>query len=336
MANLFTHHDPMHFHAFLGLCSLLHFVYRISTWVQTGHTFPPNNMGLGVDLMCIALHLALQATSFLLPLPKQRFMSKPMVWPEFRMHSCVFTVRCALSCVTLLVVREYQLPAVYGQCINAAIVVAAMRAATWVTDNYGSNTNRTTNSMAYPDECDKNLEKNTKYFYVQCQLWTSALCLYDIDGSFLTVLGIQIAPLMMTLVRKGKINTEAYHLVYYAALYFNFIRLWCNFVNGNDLVTTSIVAAVIMDRLRREARLSKYATFLIAFFFSALLGPYAEALAAPVSMRYRAIIAVLCTCPPYMHIAFLRWVAIGTGASKYVRRIKAVSQNTLSVVAEVS
>jgi hypothetical protein len=40
MARLLTHHDPMHVHAFIGLCTVLHLLYRLQVLFTKRSVFP--------------------------------------------------------------------------------------------------------------------------------------------------------------------------------------------------------------------------------------------------------------------------------------------------------
>lgn len=77
-------------------------------------------------------------------------------------------------------------------------------AASWVTENMGCRQNRTTNTMPYPPQIDSKTELEVKVFYMKGQVYATGACLGDNAAlAFSSLPGIQLAALLMTLVRKG-------------------------------------------------------------------------------------------------------------------------------------
>lgn len=86
------------------------------------------------------------------------------------------------------------------------LVVLTSRLAALITSMYGgSQDNRTTNTMPYPKWTTMKQQKYVKYMYAKAQFFATLGSMYDDPTpNFLPMIAIQIAPLMMTLVRKGK------------------------------------------------------------------------------------------------------------------------------------
>lgn len=78
----------------------------------------------------------------------------------------------------------------------------------------------TTATMPYWEGCSMETQKRFKSFYAYCQFMATLACLAVCNPAWpLSVLcAIQLASLLMTLVRKGLISARAYHLGYTATL----------------------------------------------------------------------------------------------------------------------
>lgn len=214
MAYLFTHHDPAHIHAFFGFLTLLHFAFRITVMLCYGAVFPSWEP-LHMSLACMCLHIALHSTSFLLPLPKKRNFNSPMIWPEFRAHNAVFSIRMAVCTIVALIMHsygfslgQYTFSDLIGPLLDVArvhtgseakgpimseeertqailtighylirvgVVILASIVAEWITSAMGDKVKRTTNSMPYPVQASQLDIAHTKIFYRQCQFHASFL-----------------------------------------------------------------------------------------------------------------------------------------------------------------
>jgi hypothetical protein len=94
-----------------------------------------------------------------------------------------------------------------------------MVAASVVSETLGDKDQRTTNAMPYPKNAAASETATVKHSYAYAQMLAGAMALSDhADLAFMPLLAIQLAPRMMTLVRKGLASSEAYHFVYACAL----------------------------------------------------------------------------------------------------------------------
>jgi len=220
MANLITKHDPYHVHKTLGLLGLLHFIYRFFFSLWAGNSLTDGRQDL--VFLGIFVHAGLSLTSLLLPLPKKRMFTKPMIWPEFRLHNIVFALRHIVA--TLLIVSGFHAWAnSLGMSMTflyrLAIILVPSYLADQVTERIGDKELRTTNSMPYPYRSRKPDQVMTKDFYAMSQFLATALAATDDpEATFWPVLGIQMAAFSMTLVRKGIIDAHHYHFIYSVAL----------------------------------------------------------------------------------------------------------------------
>ena len=280
MAKLLTDHDPGHLHAILGLIALLHFLGRILNAFLLGDAFPYSGTrsGLCADMLLVSVHILLPAASLLLPLPVKRNFSSPMIWPEFRLHSLTFASRHVVATLFWLVVRHVknstmEIPAnstelikrqiadgLYSMPLGPFLVMMAllhgtMYGATQITLQYGCQQNRTTNAMPYNMDVTPLDKKRAKRLYTYAQFLAASFILGgDPTLAFLPLTGIQAAPLLMTLVRKGKCSAGTYHCIYTWSLLFPFIIMirisdtglydWApvSFVSRNAVVCTASLA----------------------------------------------------------------------------------------------
>jgi hypothetical protein len=95
------------------------------------------------------------------------------------------------------------------------VIIGTIQVATEVTKRHGDREKRTTNSLPYPSSVSDKQRDLIKNSYAKAQFAATQVCiLSDTTITFFCLLGIQSAPLLMTLVRKGKISSQTYHLVY--------------------------------------------------------------------------------------------------------------------------
>jgi len=267
MAKLLTHHDKFHVHACLGILALLHFGYRFWCMFAKGqHSFTAD----ATSLAALSIHFLLHVTSFQFVLPKQRQFSKPMIWKEFRVHNAIFAYRHLLCCVLGIYFPSwwYQM-SVSSMLVKVGIVLLACKAAAVTTEQIGSTEKRTTNAMPYPEWVSSSQQETAKRFYAKSQFAATALAIFGTPMlSFGSILAIEIASVLMTLVRKGLIESWVYHAVYGAALFIMFPALLTGLHNGDEQVEqiafTAMTCTTIAVTVRMQVGLSTYLTWVVA------------------------------------------------------------------------
>ncbi|KAL3817672.1 hypothetical protein ACHAXA_002821 [Cyclostephanos tholiformis] len=232
MAHLITSHDPYHIHKILGLLVLINYIYRYYLVFTTGSAFP-NQRSISFFAICsVVLHGLLSWSSLLLPLPKTRNFNSPMIWPEFRLHSILFATRHMLCTVVSLANLWPNDDNDHGDILKmikdgvarAIIIMGTVHIASLITTHYGDFDKRTTNSMPYPPQITHSQQSIIKKWYSLSQFGATISCLMnDASINFAPLLAIQMAPLLMTLVRKGKISTWTYHRVYSLSLFLGYL-----------------------------------------------------------------------------------------------------------------
>ena len=215
ISKLVTHEDYMHVHKTLGLVSALHLLPRVGMAVVCGTDVFARLVHPVWRTLLVAMQVALSLTSMQFVLPRASSHSKPMIHQMFRAHSIVFATRGAVCALLLMWCG-------YSSCLRALVVLLTMCAADWVTraltvpgDKY-----TTTRAMPYWPGISQFRQKRHKGFYASAQLGATLLCLVA-DTELLplsTLVAIQGAALLQTLVRKAVISTHTYHMVYTAQL----------------------------------------------------------------------------------------------------------------------
>lgn len=217
MAQLATAHDPAHIHKGLGVLVLAHFAYRLGHLAWWGDAFPP--IPGFWDYAGLALHAALSLSAFIPPVPP-RVMCRPVIWPEFRVHSALFSVRHVAAAALALWARGAGLPPPLARAALTALITGlATYGAAAATEALGSKTDRTTSSMAHPPHLDAETVRRTRRFYSTAQFGATCACgTWAPSHAYVPLYGIQLAPFLMTLVRKGRLGPQLYHLGYFLAL----------------------------------------------------------------------------------------------------------------------
>jgi hypothetical protein len=219
-AKLVTREDArfLHAHKAMGALALGHFVYRI------GHGFARGHLGFAPDaatLAWIALHAALSLSALQFHLPSNRVRGSPMIWPEARMHSIVFTLRSVAIMLLYLAAWHFAGAAPWMEHGRSAVVLATMAAADAVSARMAPGAGGTTmRGMPYPPGTSDVARRRMQLFYATGQgLGGVAMVMGSrIDAPFLVLLPIQLAVFLMTLVRKGFIGAVTWHAWYSASI----------------------------------------------------------------------------------------------------------------------
>ena len=261
MAHLFTDHDKYYIHKSLGVLCLLNFFLRFGCILCYDTAFPEWDSSLiasGFTISSVCLHGLLSCSSLIFTLPQKRNESSPMIWPEFRLHSILFATRHVIG--TLLALLElWSSSLIYRVIQKIMFIIIVNVLAKCVTYFKGNTEKRTTNAMPYPGSVGEEDKDNIKHQYTCAQFLAT---LYSVSSdptfTFMPLLGIQIAPLLMTLIRKGKIASVTYHRIYALALFLPYcivmLQLYRNTLNVYQLVWAGIVSNKICKGLRQEYR----------------------------------------------------------------------------------
>ena len=279
MAKLFSHHDPRRLHASLGCLALCSFMLRLCFLFRFGTSFPAWEPQM-FALLTVSIHLWLHLSSFIPPLPPKRILHSPMIWTEFRLHNAVFGCRHVFATLTALALRgRKENSEAFMVAWIMCLVLGSASLASVISARYGDHKKRTTNSMAYPATVSNEKVQKTRAWYANAQFAATFFCMsLSPTCAFWPLLAIELAPLMMTLVRKGIATTAAYHRVYSLALlmpYLVYALVLTTHLNGSvpeaeylsSFFALGAFPSVFAPRLRRLG-LPKHAAlalFLLAF-----------------------------------------------------------------------
>ena len=194
MAHLFTNHDPYNVHKTLGLLWLLHVAYRVFL-LLTGRAVFPESESVAFTACAVLLHTLLPMTSLLLPLPKRRNFSGPMIWPEFRLHSITFATRHVLCC--LITLAQLWPQNIFANIVSKMVIVlGTSRIALFITCKWGSREDRTTNSMPYDPSLTEQRKANIRERYAMSQFHATAMAITeDITLAWFPLISIQVSAL---------------------------------------------------------------------------------------------------------------------------------------------
>ena len=212
---LITNEDPMHLHKTLGILCLLSYAWRFSLRFLHGDVDMGFRQYPRCTLPTLALHLALNLSSFAFQIPSKRIQSGYRIWPEYRFHSLVFLCR-SLAFIAFQwyddTSRGHQdddLSSNHNHHLrNLIIIMASVTAA-----DLGSNMYSESSGFA------RNLQvhNGVKFFFSFLQLLATTGCLsvennYSIHMVFCCI--IQVNAFLMTLRRKNLVGQTALVSVY--------------------------------------------------------------------------------------------------------------------------
>eukprot|EP00444_Apocalathium_aciculiferum_P048800 CAMPEP_0183505984 /NCGR_PEP_ID=MMETSP0371-20130417/7085_1 /TAXON_ID=268820 /ORGANISM="Peridinium aciculiferum, Strain PAER-2" /LENGTH=332 /DNA_ID=CAMNT_0025701819 /DNA_START=63 /DNA_END=1063 /DNA_ORIENTATION=+ len=210
--------------------------------------------------------------------------------------------RCDLGYMVSRLVAARRLVHEHG--VKLAVVLGACKAADMATERFGDKEVRTTNAMPYPPSTPLRVESFAKHFYAKSQFAATSLAVFGCPVlAFGSVLAIEAASILMTLVRKGLIEAHTYHVVYGLSLFAMFpaIVVSIHFLDASAqigalraLAATAFAVTLRMPDLqlplvKRLCGSSKYMAWALAI----LLAPIMDALQLVFSDQLVLLIAYL-------------------------------------------
>jgi len=293
MAKLFSHHDRFHVHAVLGFSALLHMFYRLGVFLLYGEdTFAPGYW----TFLSLMLHALLHVSSFQFVLPKQRNWAKPMIWNEARVHNAIFTYRHLIGVALATWAPEFwwRKPTFWSYALKVALALLTCLAADVTTAKLGCTMKRTTNAMPYPKETTSSLMALAKLFYAKSQFNATATALYGTPMiAFGSVFPLEIAVFLMTLIRKGILDSHHYHMIYASSLALAYpvilIVVFSSDPQVSETAWCGMLTAGLSTSLRLEYGWNKYVMWPVAIICGAAA---AKISAAFVDIRILAFIGL--------------------------------------------
>tara|TARA_B100000902_G_C27322663_1_gene925845 strand:- start:19327 stop:19962 length:636 start_codon:yes stop_codon:yes gene_type:complete len=144
------------------------------------------------------------------------------------------------------------------------IILGTIYIAEKITYKYGNKKERTTNKMPYPSNITTIEQNKIKLLYTRAQfLATINVITEDPISCFIPVLAIQIAPFLMTLIRKGKIRCIIYHRVYALTLWLPFLIFLCRVINDTESVLHILWYGIFTSRVVVPLRLRDTNVYIV-------------------------------------------------------------------------
>ncbi|CAJ1942338.1 unnamed protein product [Cylindrotheca closterium] len=230
---LFTKEDPIGIHKYAGLFCLFHFAFRyLQTWFGDPSAGFGTRQGLGsspLPLLCLIPHTLLSLSSLLFhTVPRERIVGRPMIWQEFRAHNIIFGIRSILATLAAWTAIRFPQTRTLVTCFSCGVVLLSMYLANMATEQLRDNSlESTTATMPYWEGCSVKTQRHIKIFYALCQFMATMACCITWNPAWplVCLFPIQIASLLMTLVRKGLLSTKGYHLAYGLSLCLPFLTI---------------------------------------------------------------------------------------------------------------
>ncbi|CAJ1361224.1 unnamed protein product [Effrenium voratum] len=269
-SRIFTKEDPINAHKVLGFTVLSMYLYRIFVWVCQTESPGSDYAGFRPDFWALASILTvegLQLSSFIFTVPKNRPLSGPMIWQEWRAHNLIFVTRLTICFLGAWVVHRigssHGWPAWVQMNVNQLSVFAQMRLADLATAWLRDDTHETlVSTMPYWEHCPKWVESMFRTWYSLSQIYTTLVIMMagpGMDLYFVMILPYQLYSVLMTFVRKGIISSRTCHVTYFWSLWQSWI---CGFMLRSARMFFQLQAINIAVYCTRVYGLNKYVLWI--------------------------------------------------------------------------
>lgn len=192
---LITHEDPLHFHKTLGILCLLSYAFRFYHFPAMAFDTHPE-----WTVPTVFLHFMLPASSFIFKIPAKRIKDGSRIWPEYRLHSLIFTSRSLAIILLYWYEQGNNLEPMYW--MNVVIQLVSIGLADLVSWQAGNNHSDSVRDI-------EELPGFLKFFFSAVQFRLAAAILLGTRQyglQFKTVSVIQITAFTATLNRKNLVN----------------------------------------------------------------------------------------------------------------------------------
>jgi len=198
--------DLMHIHKIMGFGCLAHYGIRFYWKFKYGSMF------FNTYDISPLIHLSLSLSSFLFKVPILRLSSKAIIWKELQLHNIIFTSRSVMMMYHAMIFKEINLLYYF---VRLGIIGLHHYLADIVSDKYQNNNKTTTRDIPYNIDNKIIINTNKKFYAISQIIATSTLLLTaNPDNGFAIMFPIQFSTFLMTLVRKGLITNNQWHLLY--------------------------------------------------------------------------------------------------------------------------
>ena len=213
---LFTKEDSLHIHKILGFFCILHFGYRYALLISTGSMCLTTNN----DMIMVGVHGVLSLSSLFLHIPSVRNITKPMIYPEFRVHSIIFGLRSVICCFIHYNKLDYTFA--YITCYFTMITADLTSEYYKKKDKINPTNGSTMRNMPFDNDITIREQRRITRMHSRMQIGATLYMLYNTDTAFAPLFAIQLAAFLMTVVRKNIITSKTWHLLYSLSLWINY------------------------------------------------------------------------------------------------------------------
>jgi hypothetical protein len=252
---LITKEDPIHLHKVLGVIALANYIYRYYLLLVYGSMF----INTTADIALIGAHGLLSVSSLIFHIPAKRHAKMPMIYPEFRLHSIAFAMRCVICCFI-----EFYAPKKYSLFLKMATCIGTMLVADQITNVYAEPGDTTMRAMPFSEVTDETSKQKITKFHSAQQVCATIAMLLNMDSAFAPMFAIQFAAFLMTLVRKNIIKPNTWHLLYSWSLMINVFLYFTMTIKHAIVMATS---TYLFRYLRFTNKMNKYIAWIIIFIY---------------------------------------------------------------------
>jgi hypothetical protein len=239
--------DVMHMHKIMGFGCLAHYGVRFYWKFKYGSMF------FGPNDISPLIHLGLSLSSFIFKVPIKRFLNKTIIWKELQLHNIIFTSRSIFIIYHSLYFTNNN---IYFYLTKLGIILSHHYLADIVSNKFINN-DFTTTRYIRGDYGNHVIKK----FYAISQIiaTTNLLLITNPDSSFTIMFPIQLSAFLMTLVRKGIISNNLWHIFYTSSLILPFILFNKNIINNSNNIH---LYSLIHIFLRLGIKTNKYSNMI--------------------------------------------------------------------------
>ena len=256
---LSTKEDPYYLHKIFGAICFLNFAYQ-SFYVVLYHKSHIDNP---VGCVLMGCHALLPISSLIFHIPAVRNRTGPMIYPEFRLHSIIFSLRS----VVCFYLSYYQLNDFY-KMLACFLTMMSADIASYTTNDDSEKTLIRTMPFDKDTPLELQQQQRIKYFQSSMQVGATLYMLGNTHTAFLTLYGIQLPAFLMTLVRKNIIKPNTWHQWYSILLIFNIYGYYTVPISH---ILKHILLFNLFIELRFVNRINKYYAWTFIFLLFSIL-----------------------------------------------------------------
>jgi hypothetical protein len=250
--------DVMHMHKIMGFGCLAHYGVRFYWKFKYGSMF------FGPNDISPLIHLGLSLSSFLFKVPTLRLSSKAIIWKELQLHNIIFTSRSVMMMYHSMLFKELNYLYYF---VRLGIVGLHHYLADVVSDRYQNNDKTTTRDIPHNIDNKIIIDANKKFYAISQIAATSTLLISsNPDNGFVIMFPIQFSTFLMTLVRKGFISNNQWHIFYSLSLALPYIINY-NMISVNNNKLYINIFHVILRLMLRTNKFFNFAMVTILYKF---------------------------------------------------------------------